>query len=113
MPEAPETAEQDNWGLSNAFLHISEKELAATVIDYAKLMKWMVFFTWRSIHSPKGELDLRLIRPPRVIFAELKTEKGKLTPAQTETIEALKQCPGVDCFVWRPSHWDEIQKELA
>ena len=54
----------------------SEKEFQQAVRDLAKLRGWMVWCTWNSLHGPAGEPDLRMVRPPRVIFAELKTEKG-------------------------------------
>ena len=46
------------------------------------------------MHSPKGEPDLRLVRPPRVVFLELKADKGKLTPEQTEGLDLLGPLPG-------------------
>ena len=79
---------------------ITEKEFQATVIDMARTFGWMVGFTHDSRRSEPGEPDLRLVRPPRVIFAELKTVKGKLSkgrwsnsgrwlPGQDEWGEAL------------------------
>lgn len=88
---------------------VTEAQVQAAVRDMAEILGWTVFLTWRSIHSPKGELDLRLIKPPRVLFIECKTEKGKLTLEQKRTYDLLRQCPGVEVYIIRPSHLDAIR----
>jgi hypothetical protein len=60
----------------------------------------------------KGFPDLVLARPPRVIFAELKTAKGKLGPEQENWLAALTACPGVEVYVWRPDQLDDIAQIL-
>jgi len=92
--------------------YVNEKEFSQTVVEYAQACHWLVFRTWNSLHSPAGEPDLRMVRPPRVIFAELKREKGKVTKKQQEALELLEQCPGVETYVWRPSDWDKIEEVL-
>jgi len=61
----------------------------------------------------KGWVDLMLVHPThkRVIFAELKTDRGKLTPEQEWVGEQLKAA-GAEHYVWRPRDWDEIVKVL-
>ena len=71
---------------------ISEKAFESQVKHLAKLFGWRYYHTWRSIHSPAGFPDTVMVRPPRLIFAELKSEKGKLTPEQEAWIEDLKKC---------------------
>ena len=92
---------------------VTEKAFAATVRAYAEARGWTVWLTWRSVHSPKGEPDLRLVRPPRFLLVELKSAKGKLTPAQAEAGELLRQCPGVEYHCFRPRDWPEIERVLA
>ena len=53
------------------------------------------------------------MRPPRLVLAELKTEKGKVSPAQVAWLERLEQCAGVEVYLWRPSHRDEIERVLT
>lgn len=89
----------------------SEKEFQARVIAEAKAQNWLVFFTQNSRRSPEGEPDLRLIRE-RVIWAELKTEKGKLTKKQLEALERLNRACE-ETYVWRPSDVDQITQKLA
>ena len=92
---------------------VTEKAFAATVRAYAEALGWTVWLTWRSVHSPKGEPDLRMVRPPRFLIWELKSERGKLTPAQAEAGSLLQQCPGVEYRCFKPVDWPQIERELA
>ncbi len=105
----------------------TEKQFAQTVINMARAYGWIVGCTHDSRKSEPGEPDLRMVHPDqrRVIFAELKTEKGRLSkghwnlrqtrwlPGQDDWLEALRQCPGVETYLWRPSDMDEIDLRLA
>lgn len=97
----------------------SEKEFASWVKDMAAAYGWTVWYTQQSgpgrgmgPHSPAGEPDLRLIRPPRVVFAELKREKGKTTSLQNEAQILLDLCPGVEVYLWKPSDRTAIELRL-
>jgi hypothetical protein len=105
----------------NAQEIITERDFQATVIDMARTYGWIVGFTHDSRKSEPGEPDLRMIRPPRVIFAELKTVKGRISkgrwnksgrwlPGQDEWGEALASCPWVEYYLWRPT--DNIEAIL-
>ena len=94
-------------------IYMSERELQQTVIELARLLRYtLIYHTWNSIHSPKGFPDLMLCRPSdgRGLDIELKSEKGKLTPAQTEWLEGLHDC-GQETHVFRPHDWDSGQIE--
>lgn len=91
---------------------VKEKEFQATVRSYAQAKGWLCWATWKSFHSPAGEPDLRLIRPPRVLFVELKSEQGKLSEAQMEAQQLLLCCPGIEVYLWKPSDWDRIEMVL-
>lgn len=92
---------------------LTEADLREHIRGLCVLLGWRFFWTWNSKHSPAGALDLTLIKPPRVIFAELKTDKGKLTPKQKETLELLQACPSVEAYTWRPSQLQDIVDILA
>ena len=68
---------------------------------------------WRTPVAADGAgfPDLILVRGDRLLAAELKTESGTLTPAQSEWLEALAAA-GMETFVWRPDDWDAIAKVL-
>lgn len=92
---------------------ISEKDFAQQVIALARLLGWHVYHTWLSVRSPAGFPDLVLAKPGRpLILAELKRERGKLSPAQEAWLAVLQHVPGIIVRVWRPSDWDEIVAAL-
>lgn len=91
---------------------IKEKDFQASVRQLAALDGWQEYCTYRSDRSPEGFPDLTLVRPPRIVFAELKTMKGKLTDAQKVWQDLLLRCPSVEYYLWRPSDWDWIERAL-
>ncbi len=95
---------------STTAVNISEKVWRSQVVALAKTFGWEVYFTWTSIHSPAGFPDLVLARD-RVIFAELKTEIGRLTDRQTHWLDVLRAA-GQECYVWRPSDWETVAQTL-
>lgn len=109
---------------------MTEAELQGGVIDLAQAFRWRVAHFrpaqtergWRTAVAADGEgyPDLTLVREERLIFAELKGERGRLRPAQTEWLNALALVAGraerlnagraeplVEVFIWRPSHWQD------
>jgi hypothetical protein len=91
---------------------ITEKEWQAQVLELAQLLGWEHYHPYLSIRSARGFPDLVLVRPPRILLVELKSEKGKLTPAQSRWLELLGRCPGVEVHTWRPSDWDAVTEIL-
>jgi hypothetical protein len=64
-----------------------------------------------SRRSKAGFPDLVLCGPRGIAFVELKTEKGKVTKAQTEWLESIAVAGG-NSMVWRPSQWEAIERFL-
>lgn len=93
--------------------HISEKSFMANVIKLATLTGWLCYHTFNSRRSSPGFPDLVMVKPPNVLFIELKREKGKLSEAQRLWKETLEQCPGVSYGLWTPSQWVGIEKILS
>jgi hypothetical protein len=91
---------------------MTEKALQAAVVKYARQRRWLVYHTYDSRRSAPGFPDLVLVRAFQVIFAELKTDKGKLTKDQDEWREALLEADQ-RWFLWRPSHLEAVFKLLA
>lgn len=93
-------------------LRPTEKAFLQQVREVAGLCGWLCYHTHDSRRSEPGFPDLVLVRSPSVVFAELKTDTGRLTPAQAAWLEALKQCSGIEAHVWRPGDWDAIVSRL-
>ncbi|MCJ7829360.1 MAG: VRR-NUC domain-containing protein [Dehalococcoidia bacterium] len=99
---------------------MTEEDFLKQVIDLAKLTGWRVAHfrpaqTARGWRTPvqgdgAGFPDLVLVRE-RVVYAELKSEKGKVSDAQWAWKDAL-QMAGKEIYVWRPSDWDSIVEIL-
>jgi hypothetical protein len=91
---------------------MSEKEFQGQVVKAARLLGWMVFHTYDSRHSVQGFPDLCMVRPPRLLFAELKTDAGKIRPEQIPWNDAINSIPGIPCYLWRPKDWERIVEVL-
>ncbi len=90
----------------------AEKDWAQVVVDYATVQGWLVYRTWNSIHSPAGYPDLTMVRGTRLVVAELKSEKGRLSPHQKVWVAKLENVAGVEVYVWRPSDWPAVRDVL-
>jgi len=93
---------------------MTEAELQAVVLAAAKRLGWLAYHTHDSRRSQPGFPDLVLVRREVILYRELKTMRGRLTPDQQVWIRALADA-GVDAAVWRPSDWydDTIATALA
>lgn len=90
------------------------RDFRPAVIELAEWLGWRVWWTPDSRRSNPDEPDLRLCRPPRVIFAELKVPPNRPTKGQREALAALAECPGVEAHLWTPADFpDAIQRVLA
>lgn len=95
----------------------TEKQFEAAVVEYARLCGWRVWHPFDSRRSEAGWPDLAMVRDGVLVFAELKTERGRLSRAQADWLEELSRVAAcvanVRVRVWRPSDWSEIERELA
>ena len=91
---------------------VTEKQFMQQVTEVAHTFRWDVFHPFISIRSSPGFPDLVMRRPPRLVLAELKSERGKVTPAQQAWLDRLSQCDGVEVHTWRPSDWNTLVKVL-
>ena len=85
---------------------MTERTFQACVVKLAQSSGWLVYHTFDSRRSQPGYPDLHLVHAAtgRSLFRELKTQKGKTSPAQDKWILALTAA-GHDVAVWRPSDW--------
>ena len=90
----------------------TEKGFLQAIRELARALNYLEYHTFSSINSPHGFPDLVLMKPPRLLVVEVKTEKGRLTPAQRMWLDAFRGCPAVEVFVWRPSDWRALVEVL-
>jgi hypothetical protein len=102
---------------------ISERQFKNEVVAFAQTWGWLVHHdlpsqrangSWATAtQGNSGFPDLVLVHPgdgarkPMVVFAELKTQRGKTTAGQEEWITALRNSELL-VFVWRPDQMQEI-----
>ncbi len=91
---------------------VTEAQFQRQVLDLARIFGWTAYHPMLSKWSERGWPDLALVRPPRIVLAELKRENGKTTVHQDRWLELLRACPGVETFLWRPSDFDAIATVL-
>jgi len=99
--------------MSKVKIVVTEKDLREQVRDLCKLFGWKIYFSWTSIHSPRGFPDLVLANPEqkRIIYAELKSEKGVVTEYQQEWLDTLDACRQ-EVYLWRPEDIEGIAEIL-
>jgi hypothetical protein len=94
-------------------VHVSEKHFMASVVQLARLAQWTCYHTHDARRSVAGFPDLVLVRHETMLCIELKSQHGRVTPAQAAWLKALgavQHKPEV--YVWRPSDWDVIERRL-
>lgn len=106
----------------------SETDFEKRLVAYAQSLGWAVTAVRRNVcvqkrnsketynvtpwlYDGEGWLDLTFVRE-RVVFAELKSEKGVIRPAQQVWLDRLKAA-GQEAYLWRPADWSQIEKVLA
>lgn len=60
-----------------------------------------------------GFPDWVLLRPPRLLFVELKRETGKTTDKQNMWLSLLRLVPWLEVYVWKPSDFEEVERVLS
>ena len=83
------------------------------IVEAAQLGGWLVFHDYDSRRSTPGFPDLVLVRPPEVMFFELKDAGGRVNTEQADWIEQLQACGVVTAAVIRPAGYDAVLKHLA
>lgn len=115
------------------YLGLREDQWRGVVEELAQVYGWLVYYVENSTrvierrHGPnagqkvrvrninvggRGYPDLTLVRPPRLIFAELKPERGSLEEEQKTWRDKLSAVPGAEWYLWRPRDYDAIERIL-
>ena len=89
-----------------------EKEFQEAVRNLAVRFGWLCYHTHRSDRSEPGFPDLVLVRAPRLIFAELKSAKGRMSVPQLIWHGALSGT-AAEAYVWRPADLEAIAVTLS
>lgn len=105
---------------------LTEARWQRQVVEYAALMGWRVWHdnatnaprlcsscgeVTRLPRNARGLPDLILVRRPRVVWAELKADRGRLTDEQAAWLSDLR-ASGQEVHLWRPSDWPTVERVL-
>lgn len=101
----------------------SEAEFLKAVLALARLRGWVCLHVrpartnkgWRTPLQGDGVgfPDLLCVRPNTgsLLVAELKSDRGRLTPEQQVWLDAF-HAAGVEAHIWRPKAWKLIERAL-
>jgi hypothetical protein len=117
---------------------LSEAVWQDHVLALATAYQWRSYHTHDSRRSNPGFPDLVLLRPPELLFVELKTDTGRIRPEQKSWLDELDVValaiaswtdhagdegaagpndpadrPVVQAYVWRPRDFDAVHARLA
>jgi hypothetical protein len=100
---------------------IKERPFQRQVIEWMRRYGWELISANNDSRSiwwatDRGLPDLIAVRPPRLLFAELKTEhvkRGNEPAHQQRWLRALQRCHGVEAYCWRPSDELDIKRILT
>jgi hypothetical protein len=92
--------------------------LLQQVLDLAEWCGWRCYHQrpartlhggWKTaLMGSPGFPDLTMVRPPRLIMAEIKSPGDKPTADQQAWLDELVGVPGIEAYCWWPKDWDQI-----
>jgi hypothetical protein len=101
---------------------MTESQYQTWVIERAKENGWrvchirrgMIDGKWLTNAGDPGFPDLVLLRPPQLVFLELKRERGAVVAdRQVEWIGELQQVQEVEAYIVRPTDFGDVLSLLA
>lgn len=103
----------EDWWLEAMYGDMPEKNLQHQVELALATAGWLVYHTYDSRRSNSGFPDIVAVRGDRLIYRELKSQKGRLEPNQIKWRDALLAA-GQDWRLWRPFDWGDgsINREI-
>lgn len=90
---------------------MTEAQLQQRITDYCDLLRLRWHHETDSRRSKAGYPDLSICGPGGFLFAEIKTDAGRLRPEQTAWLDDLERA-GIEAHCWRPMDWPHIEATL-
>lgn len=99
----------------NPLAGVSEADWQREVLRVAHAHGWRTSHTRRArvgrrmvTPAATGLPDLILVRPPQLVFLELKAHRGEHRPAQIEWLRDLQACDGVEAYMVGPAEAEHV-----
>lgn len=93
---------------SSTGTHMREEAFQNKVLALCRWLRLRTYHTYDSRRSDPGFPDLVIVGRGGVIFAELKSTRGKVSLHQQAWWEDLTKA-GAEAYIWRPEDWEQIQ----
>lgn len=98
-----------------------DDEFLPAVVSFAERTGWRVYHPDKAKVRPgkhitpgsRGFPDLVLVKPPRLVFLELKAQRGTRRPEQIEWMLDLQRVTEVQAFFAKPSEFEEVHNLLT
>ena len=100
---------------------MTETELLDAVVELARLFRWQLHHCrpgrtargWATpIQGDAGFPDVVAVRGRRLVVAELKSARGKVTEQQEKWLERFAAA-GAETYCWRPGDLERIAQVLS
>lgn len=113
-PEAPDSVMRVEVARARELLGgaVTEREFQHTITDLADVGRWRWFHDHDARRNRAGLPDIVAVRAPRLVFLELKSQKGRLRPEQEAWLDELARCTTVEALCLRPSDFERAREVL-
>jgi hypothetical protein len=95
---------------------MNEREFQQHVREGLEARGWLVFVVPDMRRTRAGLPDIIAVHPRlselRLLAWELKTQRGKVRADQERVLAALRDVPGIDARVVRPSDWMRLKERI-
>ncbi len=89
-----------------------ERHMQSALEDHLRATGWRFYHAWNSQHSAPGFPDVLALRGPRILAAEIKGPKTRVTAEQREWLAAF-ELAGAEAYLWRlPGDWARVSEAL-
>ncbi len=85
---------------------MTERDMQETLRMWALQNGWLAFHVFDSQRSHPGFPDLCCVKDGRLLFLELKSQKGRISPWQRQWLTCLADVPAATVVVVRPTPRD-------
>ena len=92
---------------------VTERQIQEMVRQTALKFGWLAYHSWTSLYSPSGYPDVVALRGERLVVAEIKGPRGKLSPEQWVWLDGWLNIPNAEVYLWQVNKMVDDREEIA